>query len=295
MGKLRHYTAYISVSCSGPEESTVFRGPIGEIRRRSGADLRYTTADSDWLYEHFRTPNYDTGPEDIHVRLVNPERQEFLRAVEDVSNQLNTFTCKDNWSGGSLTVVYAGHGKRRTGALVFKDAPLTGHELLKTVAKHASDDKHRRRLDLVLDSCFSGAFVSSVIAEAVNHRRNTVFPCSLFAAALHDEYAWEYPRYGHGIWTSAFQQQTKSPRLHGNRLWMLVRVLWRRFTKAEKKQLYNGGVAYMTSDKQHSMLYENGTFDLSGFGGFDLHDIAPVETSRIHRELEATRGKGRRT
>jgi hypothetical protein len=55
--KNRLYKAYIAVSCSGPEAPRVKRGPVGTIRSRAAADLRYTTADVDWLYGHFRQLN----------------------------------------------------------------------------------------------------------------------------------------------------------------------------------------------------------------------------------------------
>lgn len=292
MGKLRRYNAYISVSCSGPEESSEMRSPVGMIRCRAGADLMYTTADADFLYKHFSTPNADTFPSDIHARLINPKRSDLFNAIEDVSKRMNLFAGKADWDGGCIHLIYAGHGRRGNGALVFYDGDLTSEDFLQGVAAHTKPGAHRRRVDIVLDSCFSGAFVTTMLASLFRSYSDTLFPCSLFSAALHDEYAWEYPRYGHGIWTASFFQQLKSPNLNANRFLLNAQILWRRFlNKVEHKQLYNGGVSYMTENKQHSFYFENGFFQVDGAGSFYLPDLEPIDAVELQRMLENARAQ----
>jgi hypothetical protein len=259
------------------------------IRCRVGANLKYTTADADFLYKHFSSRNADTCPKDIHVRLVNPKLHDLFDAIRDISKWLNLFTGQPDWGGGCIHFIYAGHGRKDHGALVFLDGDLRAEDFLQHVALHTNPGEHRRRIDVVLDSCFSGAFITTMLADAFENHAGTIYPCSLFSAALHDEYAWEYPRYGHGIWTAAFSQQLKSPNLNTNRFWLIVQVLLRRFTRAEHKELYNGGVSYMTANNQHSFYYENGAFQVDGAGSFDLSDSDTIDAVELQRMLANAR------
>lgn len=291
MGKLRNYNAYISISCSGPENSSIAVSRVGKIRSRSGADLRFTTADADCLYNHFKSPNYDTRPNDVHIRLVNPRVGEFLDTIVTVSNALDNFKTQENWAGGCIHIIYAGHGRDGDGALVFKDGIVLGANLAEHIATHTSCSEHRRRIDIVLDSCHSAAFQAEVVAKAINDCKDSIFPCSLFAACLHDELAWEYPRHGHGIWTASFLQQIRSPSPAQPRWILLLKLLWRRYRKLEQQKLYGGGVAFMTDNKQHSMTYENGMFEVNGYGSFELPDTSAVNTSEIFSLLNKARSQ----
>jgi len=266
MGKLRKYSGYITVSCSGPSEPSVARSRLVTIRSRAGADLRYTTADADFLYRHFSSRHYDAQPEDLHIRLVNPKRKDLLDAVAAMSYRLNAFRGKPHWSGGCIHLIYAGHGREGDGALVFPDGELTAQEYLACVANYAPPSETRTRLDLCLDSCFSGAFINELLNEAASRYKSSVSPCSLFAAASHDEFAWELPKYGHGIWTYAFMQELRKPSLCQRRPALLARVLIRRLLGLERRELHSGGVSFMTAGRQHSCFYENGTFMVDGAG-----------------------------
>jgi len=290
MGKLRKYNAYISVSCSGPEKSSIIRSPVGIIRCRASANLKYTTADADFLYKHFSKPNADTCPNDIHIRLVNPKRLDLFNAIEVTSKELNYFAEQTDWNGGCIHLIYAGHGRKNNGALVFRDNDLTSEDFLQCVASYTNICEQRRRIDVTLDSCFSGSFVTTLLADAFNNHSNNIFPGCFFSAALHDEYAWECPQYGHGIWTAAFSQQLNSPNLNTNRCWLIAQVLWRRAIKAENKELYNGGVAYMTKNNQHSFFYENGVFHMDGADSFGLPNSEKIDTAELQRMLLKAKG-----
>jgi hypothetical protein len=78
--KHRRWEAFISVSSSGPEFSTFFEKRGRLARCRMAADLKYTTADADFLYDHFfvsEDGRSRTG--DLHLRLVNPEKKMFWK------------------------------------------------------------------------------------------------------------------------------------------------------------------------------------------------------------------------
>jgi hypothetical protein len=57
MGKRSKWQSFLTVSASGPEFSPLLEkwGYFG--RTRMAADLRYTTADVDFLESHFKEPN----------------------------------------------------------------------------------------------------------------------------------------------------------------------------------------------------------------------------------------------
>ena len=80
--KHRRWEAFISVSTSGPEFSPVLEAEGRFARTRMAADLRYTTADIDFLYTHFLEPEPDSPRlDDLHIRLVNPSKADVLAAI----------------------------------------------------------------------------------------------------------------------------------------------------------------------------------------------------------------------
>ena len=130
---------------------------------------------------------------------------------------------------------------------------------------------HRRlRVDLFFDSCFASAFVAHFLTYAWSELEDVLSPCTLFAAALPDEYAWEMPKLSHGVFTHAYKTETESPSLVQPRLLLIVKTLWNRWRKREPQRLNTGGVSYITNDAQHSLEYENGFFQLHGAGGFHI-------------------------
>ena len=57
--KHRRWEVFVSVSASGPEFSKVFERSGYLLRTRMAADLDSTTADVDYLYDHFTEPEPD--------------------------------------------------------------------------------------------------------------------------------------------------------------------------------------------------------------------------------------------
>ena len=47
----------------------------------------------------------------------------------------------------------------------------------------------------------------------------------------------------------------------------------------------------MTDNKQHSMTYENGMFEVNGYGSFELPDTSAVNTSEIFSLLNKARSQ----
>jgi hypothetical protein len=66
--KRRKWLAFLTASASGPEFTPLLEERGYFVRTRMAADLRYTTADVDFLESHFQEPNYDSGVEEAHYR-----------------------------------------------------------------------------------------------------------------------------------------------------------------------------------------------------------------------------------
>lgn len=148
MGKRSKWQSFLTVSASGPEFSPLLEkmGYFG--RARMAADLRYTTADVDFLESHFKEPNYDSGEKEAHERLRNPTRDQFFESLRDVGPWLGRFRGEPGWDGGGFMLCFAGHGREGDGALVLEDGVVTPSALLDALAKIASEVSPRpsRRL-----------------------------------------------------------------------------------------------------------------------------------------------------
>src|SRR5207249_3210509 len=62
----------------------------------------------------------------------------------------------------------------------------------------------RLRVSLVLDSCYSGAFLLDFVDCAVHKHDGLLYPFASFASAMPDEVSWEDDDLGHGLGTYCF-------------------------------------------------------------------------------------------
>lgn len=204
--KRREWMAYLSVSASGPEFSPTFEQHGRLFRPRMAADLKYTTADVDFLESHFRESNYDSAKKEIHKRLRNPTRTQFFQALVEIEAWLEGFRDHPDWDGGGFQLCFAGHGRQGDGALVLGDGVVTPNELVGVLTQIASDvsPPGRLRISTVLDSCHSGAFVTELLDSCFNKHSNLIVPFHVFASCMDDEFAWEESGLGHGVFTYCF-------------------------------------------------------------------------------------------
>lgn len=97
--------AYLSISASGPEFSSQLEEEGHTFRPRAMADLRYTTADIDFLEPYFREPNVDSGDVELHIRLLNPSVEQFYDALRQIQAWLKSFKDNPDWDGGAFICV----------------------------------------------------------------------------------------------------------------------------------------------------------------------------------------------
>ncbi len=272
-GKRRLHKVYITLSCSGPETGSVRSGHRGTRRSRDGADLRFTTADGDFFYEHLKEPNYDTGSHEHHIRIINPDSRELRDAISSAGEHLSQYVSADDWAGGQITFCYAGHGEAGSGAWVLRDTSLNAVQLADAIAEAVVENWRRCRVDMIIDSCFSGAFVADFLAHSWSSLDERIFPCDILAASLHNELAWELEDFGQGAHTLAFKAMFL-PKIVGPALPRYPPPF-----PQPQDELRNGGVSWVTEDEQHAIEYTNGHMQVHGAGHFYLHELSGSLTS----------------
>lgn len=203
MGKRRRWLVFLSVSASGPLYTSLLEQAGRFYRPRMAADLRYTTADVDYLESHFRDPNYDSGIEELHLRLRNPSRADFWDALGEAERWLAQFRDDTSWDGGGIQLCFAGHGREGDGRLVLVDGDVTPDEFMARLAEIAErmSAPHRLRVSAIFDSCHSGAFSARILDASFTPYSDLLVPWMVFASCMDDEFAMEESGLGHGIFT----------------------------------------------------------------------------------------------
>jgi hypothetical protein len=269
-GKRRIFKAYLSISASGPEPGIVRSSSIGTRRSRDGADLAFTTSDCDWFVAHLREPNYDTGEEEHFERLVNPTLPQVLSAIERAGQFLSSHVVDARWDGGQFTVIYAGHGAEESGAWVLEQDHLSAISFAEALLNSVDVTTRHLRLDLIMDSCFAGAFLADLLEYSWNREDQRLFVCDAFGACLADELAWELDERGHGAFTFAFKAMF-GPGIQ------------------DPDRLRSGGVSWLTNGEQHAFEYTNGHLEVIGGGSIELYGGVEVRSSSLRLAMNQAR------
>jgi hypothetical protein len=165
------------------------------------ADLRYTTADADFLRDFWRDP-WDPGEVTTTFRGWEPSIEAFWRYLSEACEWLGGHVTADTWIGGGLNLTFAGHGRYPDGALVLRDGAVSADDLaayLEESWDRLPKAAGNLRVTLRLDSCYSGAFLLRWLER--------VYPSSLLSpyfshvSSMPDEVSWEESSIGHGLFT----------------------------------------------------------------------------------------------
>lgn len=293
--KHRRWEAFISVSASGPESSIKFEAAGRFVRPRMAADLKYTTADVDFLYSHFHEHESDRPRiDDLHIRLVNPSKIEVLAAIDQAGKWLLTHRDHADWDGGGIHFNYAGHGNENYGALVLNTDLFHVDEFVESICSVATsmNSPNRLRISVVLDSCHSGAWVTRLLQRCFDDKNDLLVPFNLFASCMHDEYAIEDPSIGHGLFTYCFSVQAVVLGSFGARAILPDNS----FGPALAIAAGGRGCSFLSAGSQNPVTYWNGTGSLevsqSGFSVFD--DNGKILTdNQMRNQLVLIRNKTR--
>ena len=242
-----------------------------------------------WSIKDFNEKGYDAGKKEKHIRLVNPDKKEIIDAFIVAGQYLKSFVGKKNWNGGQITFIYAGHGLMGNGALYISEDSFSAENLLNNIVVNLPLSNERCRIDLILDSCYSGAFVGHFIEEAQKHE-DKIFPFELFGSCLHNETSLESSEWEHGILTFSFQKSLEIDPFQEPKDEFLPD--WQEEVKCS---LFQGGVTYLSSGRQHAFNLRNGNLKVYGatrfFNIFDELDKDEVLKEDLFKMMDRQREK----
>ena len=157
--------ASIVIASQGPGEADTIETRFGEIRSRSGANLKYTANDAERIHHLFKREN-DCLPEDFHKLLIDPTLKQLANTIKNVSAKI----LADHGDNVGIDLVFAGHGEPPYGNLVLKDGILTPTQFLELQADDVGvKGQGERTIGVWLDSCYSSAFLIHLAIEAYEH------------------------------------------------------------------------------------------------------------------------------
>lgn len=255
-GKLRKWQATISVSASGPEHDPIFNDAGRKFVPRAVSDLKYTTADSDYLFEHFKKENYDSCKFEKHFRLVNPTIEQLKSAIKKVDKWFDKYRNKPDWDGGGILLIYAGHGDEAAGGIVLKYDTLYSPEMfIENILDIAKKNKNEERLrvSVIMDSCHSGEFGLRTLDLMFNQHDDYLIPYMLFLSCCPDEVSYEEADLGHGIFTYCFSAR-------GDLGSIATKAIQPDNTFGPSLSIVKGekGVSLLTAGAQNPVIYFNG-------------------------------------
>jgi hypothetical protein len=210
--KHRDHQANISVSAHGPAANEEFERGGHFLRPRMAADLRYTTADADFLRNHWRDP-WDPGRHVESFRSKQPTCRQFWDDVVRACDWLAQHRSDDDWNGGGLNLTFAGHGRDGDGALVLEDGVVSPDELverLREIWSRLPEEVGRLRVSLRLDSCYSGGFLLRWLSGTYAYS-DELAPYFSQASCMPDEISWEESSLGHGVFTYCTSHRSEHP------------------------------------------------------------------------------------
>jgi hypothetical protein len=252
--------ASVVIACPGPVEGLMREGPAGPRRRRDGAVLPLVQADGEYWHSNFKK-----GSAGYDALLVNPRKSECLSAIAEAAAAIDGV----GQGGGQLHFAFAGHGAA-DGSLVLGDEELSAAELVDAIASTTHRTAPRRKLGIVLDCCHSGLALAEILTSR-EHRR-TLLVVDGFAAALHDEYAFELDQLGHGALTFAMKNPGNA-HVDPARLAKAVNEGDESYLRFALEAFVPNPVTYLTEGDQHSIDVINGHHvDVRGGGSIGLSE-----------------------
>lgn len=267
------YQAGVAIACEGPDPGIVCTSPVGRRRSRDGAQLVHVLADATHWHTSFRrdaegwSEKRQVGADPHFLLLENPTRAQVMSAIQECGDFLDQFKEQPDWNGGSFYFAFAGHGTDE-GNLVLADSDLSPDSLVEVIAATVDPNPSKRRLGLVLDSCFSGLALARIIVHPLHHELISI-PDG-FAATLHDELAWELDSLGHGAFTFTMQNRGNA-HVDENVLAKAVQQGDEAYLRLALQGFVPNPVTYLTEGDQHSLDLTNGHWlEIKGWGSVDV-------------------------
>ncbi|WP_299983864.1 hypothetical protein [uncultured Ruegeria sp.] len=241
---------------------------FGQMRSRAGADLRYTSADAELTFNKWSRDK--SVPKDAHVLLIEPSVADFASACTKVSKVLSGYPQQDT----GVDLYFAGHGLPGNGALVLSDGVVTATRLIGLLEDSLKPGEGLRGLSMLLDSCFSGAFLFEAMVALQNHEKLRLFDAQ--CSSMHDEKSWELSFLGHGAFTFTH--------FHKGNNYVDSQELADAIDRQDNRTIARcvqglvgmtaDPAAFLTQGRQHSIDCMKGNFIDAGTRGlFDITDV----------------------
>lgn len=282
------YQAGVAIGCQGRGSGLVRTSPVGTRRSRDGAQLDHVLADAKHWYEAYHeeaeawSEERRDGDNPRFILLENPTRAQVADAIAECGQFLHQFKDRPNWNGGSFFFSFAGHGTDE-GDLELADDKLSPDEFIEFVAATVDPNPpRRRRLGLVFDSCFSGLTLARIMVHPLHGEQVSI--SDGFAAALHDELAWELASLGHGALTFTMRNRGNA-HVDRNVLAKAVEQGNEAYLRLALQGFVPNPVTYLTEGDQHSLDLVNGHWlEIKGWGGVDV--LGEVSLDEVLDALE---------
>ncbi|MFD2679149.1 hypothetical protein [Bacillus seohaeanensis] len=284
--KYRNHTAYLSISASGPLNGELENLSM-KARERAFADLKYTTADVDFYEMHWKKEWGGDAKYKHHERLRNPKLREVNNALNRIGAWFASYQESEEWIGGNITIVYAGHGKNNDGSWVLEDGEISVTDLFEILNNYLINDQNSLRVSLILDSCYSGKFLVDFLHKVYAEENSIISPDYCAVACLHDEVALEEPCLGHGLYTYSFSLSSFGP-------YRGIDIDPERYKDPAIRLFLDPGhgCSLFTFGKQNPIRFDNGTFDTCGKHLSIFRENEPYELltkDEIYSEFELSR------
>ncbi len=201
----RDWAAYINVAAKGTLFQPYQRSdPIG-MHPKALANLEYTTADVDYWDDYWRNGDwYGRSPYETHSTLRDTDYATLASRLEEVRAWFAESSQTPGFDGGSIVFCYSGHGREGDGALCLNNGTyFDAEDFVRTCMdiRSSSPGSGPLAVSLIVDSCYSGAFLLKVLEGILHEHPDDLIPDYLFAASMPDEVAWELPVLNHGLAT----------------------------------------------------------------------------------------------
>jgi hypothetical protein len=271
------YEATLAVGCEGPAPGLVRSSPAGSRRSRDGAQLQCVLADARHWYK-----GSDNRPEPSStygILLENPTRAQVFSGLIQCGEFLNQFKAREDWNGGTLNFTFCGHGSQG-GELVLADGELSPDELIEQIDALISSTAPKRKARFVFDCCFSGLTLARIMVHPLHGPRISI--PDAFAAALHDELAWELDSLGHGALTFTLRYPGNQ-HVDQSRLARSVEEGDDAYLRLALQGFVPNPVTYLTEGDQHSLELTNGhLLDVKGGAQLMFYVTCRYSTLSMH-------------
>jgi len=219
MAGQRLWQAFVNASASGGRSDYPIRDDLPhpvDTYPKALAQLRHTTADVEYLSAWWKAENlYPPLRGQDQVDLREASYADIVEAFGGAGDWLSQVAREESaFDGGGLVLAFSGHGLGGDGTLQLRDSTFFSADdfLEQAAAAHrATGSSRATRIVLLLDSCYSGAFLVRVLHRVKNEPELGLDLEYLLASCHPDEVSWESAAIGHGLSTFCFSLRAASP------------------------------------------------------------------------------------